>query len=80
MTPRHGATDLGMLIPSFLPHSDDMLAIKAELGRLTGRNTWPNVLLRSRAIGGSDDLQNLHMTGTLAKLLQSAGLSAQEPK
>ncbi|GLB37409.1 putative glutaredoxin [Lyophyllum shimeji] len=47
--------------------------IKAILGRLTNRYTFPNIIVRGQSIGGSDDLQTLHAQRQLAKILEKAG-------
>ncbi|KAI0292710.1 thioredoxin-like protein [Multifurca ochricompacta] len=48
--------------------------IKAVLTRLTGRNTFPNVILRGKSIGGSDDIVAMHKNGHLRQLFEKAGL------
>ncbi|TRM70205.1 thioredoxin-like protein [Schizophyllum amplum] len=53
---------------------DDGVQIKQLLGRLTGRATFPNVIVRGRSIGGSDDVQKLHRDGELRALLEEAGV------
>ena len=45
--------------------ADDGDFIKAVLTRLTGRSTFPNVILRGKSIGGSDDLAAMHEDGRL---------------
>ncbi|KAF9520325.1 hypothetical protein BS47DRAFT_1287228, partial [Hydnum rufescens UP504] len=52
---------------------DDGDIVKAELGRLTGRSTFPNILVHSKSIGGSDDLAALHASGALKGILVEAG-------
>ena len=48
--------------------------IKSILTRLTGRATFPNVILKGNSIGGSDDIFALHQRGKLAPMLRKAGL------
>ncbi|KAI0030953.1 thioredoxin-like protein, partial [Vararia minispora EC-137] len=48
--------------------------IKAILARLTGRATFPNVILKGASIGGSDTILDLHARGKLAHMLRRAGL------
>lgn len=48
--------------------------IKTILTRLTGRATFPNVILKGNSIGGSDDILALHERGKLATMLRKAGL------
>ncbi|KAF9567936.1 thioredoxin-like protein [Agrocybe pediades] len=52
---------------------DDANMIKHLLTRLTHHSTFPNVLLHGNSIGGSDNLQGLHETMALRKLLEDAG-------
>ncbi|KAF4621445.1 hypothetical protein D9613_000508 [Agrocybe pediades] len=52
---------------------DDANMIKHFLTRLTHHSTFPNVLLHGNSIGGSDNLQGLHETKALRKLLEDAG-------
>ncbi|KAG6831769.1 hypothetical protein H0H92_007921 [Tricholoma furcatifolium] len=52
--------------------------IKAILGRLTGHYTFPNIFLRGRSIGGSDDLQDLHAQRMLTKVLEQAGAAVRD--
>ncbi|KAK7687014.1 hypothetical protein QCA50_009513 [Cerrena zonata] len=48
--------------------------IQKLLGRLTGRSTVPNVLVKAQSIGGSDDVHSLHDKNTLKDLLLESGL------
>src|SRR6266576_1977224 len=48
--------------------------IKAVLTRLTGRSTFPNVILHGESIGGSDGIAALHKDGQLRQLFENAGL------
>ena len=47
------------------------------LTRLTGRSTFPNVILRGKSIGGSDDIVTMHEDGHLRQLLEKAGLQVR---
>jgi glutaredoxin-related protein len=51
--------------------------IKHLLTRLTNHSTFPNILLRGKSIGGSDNLQALHANKSLKKLLEEAGATAR---
>jgi len=59
---------------------DDADVIKAQLHRLTGRATFPNIIIQARSIGGSDDIEELHDAGLLAILLRTGGLSIGVPQ
>jgi glutaredoxin len=52
---------------------DDGNTIKHLLTRLTHRPTFPNILFRGKSIGGSDDLNQLHVDKALAELIEQAG-------
>ncbi|KAJ2458030.1 hypothetical protein GGF42_002329 [Coemansia sp. RSA 2424] len=52
----------------------DPMEVKAALGKLSGRLTFPNIFVDGQSIGGSDDLHAKHASGDLATLLQKAGL------
>ncbi|KAF4597872.1 hypothetical protein EYR38_006264 [Pleurotus pulmonarius] len=56
---------------------DDDVQIKALLTRLTGRGTFPNVIVRGKTIGGSDDVRDLHSKGLLRPKLEEAGVIVQ---
>ncbi|KAG9220374.1 hypothetical protein CCMSSC00406_0006639 [Pleurotus cornucopiae] len=56
---------------------DDNVQIKALLSRLTGRGTFPNVIVRGKTIGGSDDVRDLHSKGLLRTKLEAAGVVVQ---
>jgi glutaredoxin len=56
---------------------DDGDFIKAVLTRLTGRSTFPNVILRGKSIGGSDDIFAMHEDGRLRQLFEKAGLQVR---
>jgi len=53
--------------------ADDSI-VKQQLHRLTGRGTFPNVLIKGSSLGGSDELHALHASGALRKLLENAGV------
>ncbi|KAL1680453.1 thioredoxin-like protein [Schizophyllum commune] len=53
---------------------EDGVQIKQLLSRLTGRATFPNVIVRGRSIGGSDDVHRLHAEGALETILKEAGV------
>jgi glutaredoxin-related protein len=53
--------------------ADDGDFIKTVLTRLTGRSTFPNVILRGKSIGGADDITAMHNDGRLRQLLENAG-------
>lgn len=57
-------------IHAFIADSD---IVKAVLTRLTEHSTFPNIIIRGKSIGGSDDLQALHAQRTLTKVLEQAG-------
>ena len=61
------------LTTNFLCDLDDGNVIKQVLTRLTNRSTFPNILLRGKSIGGSDDLNQLHADKLLAELIEKAG-------
>jgi glutaredoxin len=48
--------------------------LKLLLHRLTGRGTFPNVVLHGKSIGGSDDLQSLHAQGLLKGTFEEGGV------
>jgi glutaredoxin len=54
--------------------ADDGDFIKALLTRLTGRSTFPNVILHGKSIGGSDDISEMHKDGRLRLLFEHVGL------
>ncbi|KAF8575091.1 thioredoxin-like protein [Ramaria rubella] len=53
---------------------DDGNIIKSLLIRLTGRSTFPNVILRGKSLGGYDSLLELHESGVLEQELEKAGI------
>ncbi|KAF8467914.1 thioredoxin-like protein [Russula ochroleuca] len=56
---------------------DDGDFIKAVLTRLTGRSTFPNVILRGESIGGADDIMAMHTDDRLRQLFEDAGLKVR---
>jgi glutaredoxin 3 len=50
--------------------TEDSDLIKLVLSRLTGRATFPNIIVKGKSIGGSDDIARLHGDGELAGMLQ----------
>lgn len=44
------------------------------LTRLTGRSTFPNVILHGKSIGGGDDITAMHNDDRLRLLFENAGL------
>jgi glutaredoxin 3 len=59
------------------PHTGDGDLIKAILARLTGRATFPNVIVRGASVGGADTLADLHARGKLAPMLRRAGIQVR---
>ena len=55
--------------------ADDGDFIKAVLTRLTGRNTFPNVILHGKSIGGFDGIAAMNNGGQLRQLFENAGLT-----
>lgn len=45
--------------------------LQAQLAKVTGRNTVPNVLVNGVSIGGGDDIEDLHVSGGLVKKIAS---------
>jgi glutaredoxin-related protein len=60
----HGRNVLG------LRFADDGDFIKAVLTRLTGRSTFPNLILRGQSIGGADDISAMHRDGNLRQVFE----------
>lgn len=54
--------------------ADDSDVVKALLHKYTGRSTFPNIIVQSQTIGGSDDLQRLHNDGELEGIFSRAGV------
>ena len=48
---------------------DDDYAVKMTLKEISGRETFPNIFLNGKTLGGSDDLEELHISGKLETLL-----------
>jgi glutaredoxin-related protein len=57
--------------------ADDGDFIKAVLTRLTGRNTFPNVILHGKSIGGFDGIAAMNNGGQLRRLFEDAGLTVR---
>lgn len=57
---------------------EDDQAIKKFLTRLTHHSTFPNILIKGKSLGGSDDLANLHSNNKLNPLLLKAGVKPQK--
>lgn len=55
--------------------ADDGDFIKAVLTRLTGRSTFPNVIIHGKSIGGSDDITAMHKDGQLRQLFENVGFT-----
>ncbi|KAJ8083858.1 hypothetical protein AAF712_000776 [Marasmius tenuissimus] len=53
---------------------DDATQVKAILTRLTDRDTFPNVIVNGKSIGGSDTIQNLHKEKQLKAIFEKAGV------
>lgn len=53
---------------------DDMHQVKLILMRLTRHATFPNIMIRGKSIGGSDDLFKLHENKALRKMFEDAGV------
>ncbi|OMH81043.1 Glutaredoxin [Zancudomyces culisetae] len=48
--------------------------IKEAVKRLTGHNTFPNILVMGKSIGGNSELQKMHQSGAFLQLLKDNGL------
>ncbi|GAA95581.1 uncharacterized protein L969DRAFT_311008 [Mixia osmundae IAM 14324] len=55
----------------------DSANLKSLLGRLTLHNTFPNIIIGSRSIGGSDDLQALLSSGQFQSLVAEVNVSME---
>ncbi|KAF7357850.1 Glutaredoxin domain protein [Mycena venus] len=53
---------------------DDATQVKSVLTRLTHHGTFPNIILRGKSLGGSDQLQARHSDKSLRRLLEGAGM------
>ena len=47
--------------------------LQDELASSTGRRTVPNILINGRSIGGGDDVEKLHLEGSLIETVKSMG-------
>ena len=56
---------------------EDADIVKKQLHRLTGRATFPNILLRSKSIGGFADIHALYESGQLRKMLEDEGITVR---
>ncbi|KAJ7267662.1 thioredoxin-like protein [Mycena haematopus] len=54
---------------------DDATQVKTVLTRLTRHGTFPNIIVRGKSIGGSDNLQALHADKSLRHMLEGAGIA-----
>ncbi|KAJ1965786.1 hypothetical protein GGI12_000531 [Dipsacomyces acuminosporus] len=52
----------------------DSEQIKAELLRISGLNTFPNMFVKRRSLGGNDSVYAKHASGELQGLLEQSGL------
>jgi glutaredoxin len=60
--------------------ADDGDLIKIILKRLTGRATFPNILIKGTSIGGFDDISDMDMEGKLKGVLEKAGVHVRGDK
>jgi len=51
------------------------MLVKQYLTRLTQHSTFPNIIIKGRTIGGSDDLHQLHDGNSLRRILVAAGVT-----
>lgn len=51
---------------------EDGADIQSAAKQLTGQSTVPNIFIKGKSIGGSDNTAKLHSTGELKKLLDQA--------
>lgn len=54
--------------------AEDGDLLKVILGRLTGRATFPNIILHGKTLGGSDDIQALHNGKRLKPVFEGEGV------
>ncbi|KAI8982463.1 thioredoxin-like protein [Mycotypha africana] len=54
----------------------DDFQVKAVLDEISGRSTFPNIFLKGKSLGGSQELDELHRSGELRYLLDENGLLA----
>ncbi|BGP44096.1 hypothetical protein JCM10450v2_008313 [Rhodotorula kratochvilovae] len=57
----------------------DMPQLKGLLKRRTNHSTWPSIIIGSRSIGGSDDLERLLASGELGEMLEEVGVKWSGP-
>ena len=63
-----------LTISLLLYYIDDAAEVKDALTKFTYRNTFPNVFIDGRSIGGSDELVLMHTNGRLTDMLIEAGV------
>ncbi|KAJ6498783.1 thioredoxin-like protein [Mycena sanguinolenta] len=56
---------------------DDATQVQSVLTRLTHHATFPNIVVRGKTIGGSDNLHGLHTDKSLRRILESAGMTVR---
>lgn len=54
--------------------TEDGDLIKLILSRLTTHSTFPNIVLRGKSLGGSDDVQSLHDEKKLKPIFEQGGV------
>ncbi|CDW57402.1 glutaredoxin 1 [Trichuris trichiura] len=54
----------------------DYDAIMGSLKELTGARTVPRVFINEKSIGGSTDLDKIHKSGELGRMLEDLGLTS----
>jgi glutaredoxin len=59
---------------------EDRREIKQLLTHLTHHATFPNILVKGRSLGGSDNLANLHSNNRLMPLLLNAGIKTRDSR
>jgi hypothetical protein len=47
--------------------------LQDELASSTGRRTVPNILINGKSIGGGDDVEKLHLEGSLVDTVKNMG-------
>mmetsp|Transcript_40599 Transcript_40599/g.67999 ORF Transcript_40599/g.67999 Transcript_40599/m.67999 type:complete len:104 (-) Transcript_40599:679-990(-) len=50
-------------------------AMQAELAKISGQRSVPNVFIGGKHVGGNDDTHTAHRNGELTKMLQAAGVN-----
>ncbi len=63
---------------SFFFLSEDGPVIKEILTRLTHHSTFPNIIVKGKSIGGSDNLRDMHKQGALENIFLGAGAKLKE--